>query len=130
MTSNSPIFIKKYAYLLGQYIQNCLLYKEGIKKPEVEELSRQFPQLELGELINKQQDLFGVIFNWKTSKIFVRYKGKEYDITDKVLKIVRKYIDSEWINNIGFDTRGFNVNEAFQEATSKIINKIINEEIE
>lgn len=125
MNQKTPIFIRKYTWLLGQYIQNCLLHKEGIHKPEVEELSKEYPDLDIAGLINKQRDLYGVNFDWATLECIVRYKGNEYDITEQVLEIVRKFVDYEWINTIGFDTRGFDINKACKEATDKIINQII-----
>ncbi|MBD3227968.1 MAG: hypothetical protein GF329_07240 [Candidatus Lokiarchaeota archaeon] len=130
MNSKFPIFIKKYVWLLGQYIQNCLLEREGIRKPRIEELRRKYPELNTAGLINKRRDIFGVIFDWENLECSVRYKKKEYNITEQVIEIVNKNVDREWINNIGFDTRGFDINNACKQATEKIIKEIVNNEIE
>ncbi|MHA1752909.1 MAG: hypothetical protein ACTSYZ_11120 [Candidatus Helarchaeota archaeon] len=125
MVSKIPIYIKKYVWLIGQFIQNVLLKKEGIIKPEIEQLKKQFPNLQLGDLINRRRDLFGVNFDWDNFICKVRYKGIEYDITKTVIEIVREHTNDDWINSIGFDTRGIDINAACRAATKKIINKII-----
>ena len=112
MVSKIPIYIKKYVWLIGQFIQNVLLKK-------------QFPNLQLGDLINRRRDLFGVNFDWDNFICKVRYKGIEYDITKTVVEIVREHTNDDWINTIGFDTRGIDINAACRAATKKIINKII-----
>ncbi|MHA1269633.1 MAG: hypothetical protein ACTSPY_07570 [Candidatus Helarchaeota archaeon] len=123
-----PIFIRKYAWLLGQFVQNCLLEIEGIEKPKIEKMQIEYPFLSIGELINMQRDTHGVSFDWDNVICQVKYKGNVIDITKAILEIVWRNTDKEWINNIGFDTRGFDINSACREASKLIINKIIKNE--
>ncbi len=122
-----PSYLKKYAWLLGQFIQNYLLKIEGIRKLKVEELKVHYPELNIGELINKQRELYGVYFDWDSLECYVKYKGKKYNITDEIIEIVIKNTDKDFLNNIGVDTRGFDIITAFKEATNTIISRIIKE---
>jgi len=111
-------------WLIGQYIQKSLYSKDGTAVCSIKELAVDYPSLELGELINKHRELFGVNFDWDSSTCVVRYRNKEFDITDEIYTIVVNNLDKEWINNIGFDTKGFDINNAFSEANRTIIDTI------
>jgi len=126
MTKDIPNFVKKYIWLLGQFVQNCLFDIEGVHRLEIKDLKLQYKNLDIAGLINKKYDLYGVNFDWENVICIVKYKNKEYNITDTIIEIVKRNIKYNLIDNIGFDTAGFDIISACKEAKSLIIDKIIN----
>lgn len=114
---------------MGMFIQHTLLFIEGIKIPSVEEILNSSPELTVADAINLQRDIYGAEIDWDSLRIIVRFRGKRYDITEALIKIVNENSYGETIDELGMDTRGFNFLGAIREAQRKIISKIVSGEM-
>jgi len=117
-------------WLISMFIQHSLLSIEGVKIPSVDELMSSNPNLTIAEAINLQRKLYGAEVDWESRKIFVRFKGKRYNITDIVISLVNTHSFGDAIDELGADTRGFNFLGAVKEAQKEIISKIVKGELQ
>lgn len=113
----------KHCWLLGQFVQHSLLHKEGIVIPSPDELKDQFKTT--SDMLNYRQSEFGCKFDWE-SELLVKFKGKIYNVFNKVREIIFLCKIGDIIDAFGFDMRGIDFPKACRMADSEIIQKIIN----
>lgn len=123
-SSDLPRFYYRFVWLLGQFIQHCLLSTQGIRVPGPPELKSIYPNKNPAELINIQRALYGCKFDWATGALIVSYGEKNFDITSEVQEIIANTVDGRITDYIAFDTRGFDFNQACNYAVTHVINQI------
>jgi hypothetical protein len=84
----------------------------------MDELRRERPELSIADSINLHRDLYGPRMEWDDRRVYVHFKGEEFEISEDAERIAVKHIGDE----------GFNMALAFNEAIETIVAKIAGEE--
>ena len=85
----------------------------------MELLRKENPELSIADSINLHREMYGPRMEWDDRKVYVRYKDREYDISEEAEKIAEKWID---------DKEGFQMVQAFNDAVNMIVTGITGEE--
>jgi hypothetical protein len=106
-------------WLIGIFVQKILIRVEGTRMKSTDELRRDNPMLSIADSINLHRELYGPRMEWDDRRVYVRYRGREFEIAEDAEQIAAKWSD---------DKEGFNMVRAFNEAVDIIVPKIAGEE--